>query len=145
MKAFVTWVLLADTSFARILESPDIGEKLYQPNNSTFSAPAKNDWSDDEGRVQATMGQSKSRMVKRVEYEPETEQFARELISTLDLAHRKNRFDRLVISAAPGMLGLLRSLMPDHLKSVLKAELNKDLARIPTEEVEKHFAGVVRF
>lgn len=145
MKAFVTWVLLADTSFARILESPDFGEGLYQPPDSTFNAPEKHDWSDDEGRVQASLNKSRSRMVKRVGMEPEVEQFARELIATLDNEHRRKRFDRLIISAAPGMLGLLRSLLPDNLKTILKAELNKDLARIPTEDVAKHFAGVVRF
>lgn len=145
MKPVVTWVLLADTSFARILESPDPGEGLHQPADCTFNAPEKRDWSDDEGRAQGSMNKSRSRMVKQVEYEPETEQFARELISTLDREHRQKRFDRLVISAAPSMLGLLRSLLPNDLKEILKAELNKELARTPTEDVAKHFAGVIKF
>ena len=145
MKPPTTWVLLADTSFARILENSGPGEGLHQLRGFTFNADEKHTWSDDEGRVQGGMGQSKSRLDKHIEYEPEVEQFARELIDTLGKEQRHKRFDKLVISAPPSMLGLLRSLLPDELKNILKMELNKELVRTPTEDVAKHFAGVMKF
>ena len=137
--------MLADTSFARILENTGLGEGLHQPSDCTFNAPEKLAWSDDEGRTQGGMNKAKPRMEKHVEYEPETEQFARELIDNLNKEKQKQRFDNLVISASPSMLGLLRSLLPKELKGVLKAELNKELSRTPTEDVAKHFAGVMKF
>jgi len=101
--------------------------------------------SDDEGRTQSNFRKARTRLDKHIEQAPETVEFARELIRTLEEYQRGNRFDKLAISAPPQMLGLLRSMLSDELKSVLKSELNKEIARVPTDEVAKHFAGRMRF
>jgi protein required for attachment to host cells len=56
----------------------------------------------------------------------EAEQFAREVARTLDLARARNEFDRLVLIAAPRMLGLLREALPTPSRSVVAAEVAKD-------------------
>jgi len=137
--------VLADANFARILENSHPGEGLHQIPEGTFEAPKKNSWSDDEGRTQSNIRKARLRLDKKTEQAPETVQFVRTLIQTLESHHRNNRFDKLAISAAPQMLGLLRSMLSDELKSVLKIELNKEIARVPTNEVAKHFDGNLRF
>lgn len=57
----------------------------------------------------------------------ESEQFAREVARTLDGARVRNEFDRLVLIAAPRMLGLLREALPDTCRSVIAAEVSKEL------------------
>jgi protein required for attachment to host cells len=59
----------------------------------------------------------------------ETEQFARTVARTLDNARARNEFDRLVLIAAPRMLGMLRDALPDTCRDVVAAEIPKDFVR----------------
>ncbi len=145
MKHPITWVVLADANFARILENTHPGEGLHQIPAGTFKSPEKNSWSDDEGRTQSNIRNARLRLDKHTEQAPETVQFARTLIRTLEKHHRCSHFDKLAISAPPQMLGLLRPMLSAELKGVLKCELNKEIARVPTDEVAKHFNGAMRF
>ncbi|MDN3721966.1 host attachment protein [Roseibium salinum] len=51
-------------------------------------------------------------------------------------------FDRLVIIAEPRMLGLLRDALPAPLKSVVNAEIAKDLSNLPAAELYTAIAGL---
>lgn len=57
----------------------------------------------------------------------EMEQFARAIARSLDDARARNEFERLVIVAGPRMLGWLRNALPDPSRSVVVAEIGKDL------------------
>jgi len=57
----------------------------------------------------------------------ETEQFAKAVARTLDVARTRNEFDRLVLIAGPRMLGLLREALPAPCRAVVAAEVAKDL------------------
>jgi protein required for attachment to host cells len=59
----------------------------------------------------------------------EMEQFARTVARTLDAARGRQEFDRLVLIAAPRMLGLLREALPDTCRAVVTAEVPKDFVR----------------
>ena len=59
----------------------------------------------------------------------EMEQFAKEVARTLDGARTRHEFDRLVLIAGPRMLGLLRDALPATCRSVVAAEIAKDLVR----------------
>ena len=59
----------------------------------------------------------------------ETEQFAKTVARTLDVARTRNEFDRLVLIAGPRMLGLLRAALPAPCLAVVSAEVAKDLVR----------------
>lgn len=56
----------------------------------------------------------------------EVEQFAREVARALDGARARREFDRLVLMAAPRMLGLLRLSLPAPCRSTVAAEIAKD-------------------
>jgi protein required for attachment to host cells len=57
----------------------------------------------------------------------EMELFAKEVARTLDGARVRHEFDHLVLVAGPRMLGLLREALPDPCRSVVVAEVAKDL------------------
>jgi protein required for attachment to host cells len=71
----------------------------------------------------------------------EMEQFAKEVARSIDGARVRHEFDRLVLVAAPRMLGLLREALPAPCRSVVAAEVAKDLvhddARILREAVPR--------
>jgi protein required for attachment to host cells len=57
----------------------------------------------------------------------ESELFAKAVARTLDGARTRQEFDRLVLIAAPRMLGLLRDALPQPCRSIVAAEVPKEL------------------
>lgn len=55
--------------------------------------------------------------------------FAKEVAQRIYSGRVKHEFDRLVIIAAPKMLGLLRQELPETCKGVVVGEIAKDLTR----------------
>jgi protein required for attachment to host cells len=67
----------------------------------------------------------------------EIEQFAREVAHALDEARVRHEFDRLVIVAGPKMLGLIRESLPAPCRSVIAAEIAKDLVHQESEAIRE--------
>lgn len=61
--------------------------------------------------------------------------FAKEVAQKIDSDRVKHEFDRLVIIAAPKMLGLLRQELPETCKGVVAGEISKDLAQHSQEAI----------
>lgn len=57
----------------------------------------------------------------------EAELFARTIAEQLEQARARHEFDRLVVVAAPGFLGMLRRALPAALRAQVAAEVRKDL------------------
>ncbi len=53
--------------------------------------------------------------------------FARAIAQQLEQARARHEFDRLVVAAGPGFLGLLRKAFPEALRAQVAAEVRKDL------------------
>jgi len=64
--------------------------------------------------------------------------FAQKIAAELELARRDNRFERLIVMAEPGFLGVLREALPSSVKSTVIAEVPKDLAQQPESSVRAH-------
>lgn len=67
----------------------------------------------------------------------EAQRFAREIARELDQA-RQDRFDRLVLVAAPPFLGLLRAEMSKPLHTCVVAEVPKDLVHQDEKVLREH-------
>jgi protein required for attachment to host cells len=65
----------------------------------------------------------------------ELELFALEVARTIDGARTRQEFDRLVLIAAPRMLGLLREALPAACRSVVAAEISKDFVQHDLETI----------
>lgn len=71
--------------------------------------------------------------------------FASEIASWLDNALRNDSYDRLVLIAAPGMLGNLRHAIGRNVLDRIVAEVDKDLTKMPEHELQAELARIVWF
>lgn len=68
----------------------------------------------------------------------EAELFARRIAAQIQTGHRQNEFDRLILMAAPGFLGLLRQALPTSIGRIVVGEVGKDLVHEAAAAVEAH-------
>ena len=47
----------------------------------------------------------------------------------------------LILVAPPRALGVLRRIYSHNLRAAVRAEIDKDLVRLPVHEIEEHLAG----
>lgn len=64
--------------------------------------------------------------------------FAQKIAAELERARLHDRFERLIVMAEPGFLGVLRRAWPSSLSSTVIAEVPKDLAEQPESAVRAH-------
>lgn len=69
--------------------------------------------------------------------EQEAEQFAKDISRYLMEAHQNGRFDQLVVSASPQLLGALRSFLDPHIKPLIKSEVNKDYTHFNAQQLRE--------
>ena len=132
-------IVVADQSQADIyqLERRDTHPQLVQRLEDTDAHLHSRDLkSDRPGRVfdhAAAAGQRRGAVGhhstggERNPRKVEARRFARRITEALDAARLQDRYDRLVVMAAPGFLGLLRQEMPAAVRAMLTAEVRKDL------------------
>ncbi len=148
----ITWILIADGAKARVLEH-DSRERTLSPAfpHEFFgsTAQSKEIASDRPGRSFDSAGRGQPGDVgtghHRHAMEPRTDPqrhaeyaFARDLAHHLEHAAAENRFRNLVLVAAPKTLGDLRQILPDTVKKMVVAEVDKDLTNIPERDLPKH-------
>jgi protein required for attachment to host cells len=153
-----TWILIADGAKAKVLAHDRKSGTLSPAFPQEFfgtTAQSKEIASDRPGRSFESAGRGQPSDVGahgRHAMEPRTDpqrhaeySFARELAEHLQDAANKNRFQRLVVVAAPRTLGDLRQLLPDPVKKLVSAELDKDLTNLPERELPKHLEDVLKW
>ncbi len=64
--------------------------------------------------------------------------FAHRITHEVAEAQRADRFDRLVLMAPPGFLGLLRRTLPAALRQIIAAEIAKNLVHEPPSTVRSY-------
>ena len=74
----------------------------------------------------------------------EAESFARRVAAQLTEAHRQQRFDTLVLVAAPRFLGLLRQELDPTQRAVVVHELDKDVIHESEAEIAARLHAVLR-
>ena len=144
-----TWILIADGARARVLAQEKdfaaLEPALEEEELTGTTAQSKEIASDRPGRSFDSGGEGRHAM------EPPTDpqrhakyEFARELAQHLEKAANEHRFDRLVVVAAPKALGDLRALLPKTVQGKIAAEIDKDLTKVPRQELGKHLAHVLK-
>jgi protein required for attachment to host cells len=137
-----TWVLVANSTRARILEADKaIGplnevEALVHPEGRLHERDLT---SDLPGRAFDSAGQGRHAMEQPVDpKQQEMITFARFLAQRLDEAREQGEFKQLIIVAAPALLGRLRkSLSPETARRV-SYELDKNISLLRPEEIRQH-------
>lgn len=135
-----TWVLVADGQKALFLENLTDGEDPFLrvvSKEEQENPPDRDQSANRPGRMQDTGINQRSAVQDTDWHELAKERFADDMAEILyGLAHR-NRFERLVIVAAPGVLGELRDKLHKEVASRVVGEIPKTLTNHPLDEVEK--------
>ncbi len=144
MKSRKTWVLIANGKTARILENAGPGKGLNALTDKVWHAPQKDTYESEQGMTNSSVGRSMHRMAPHNTPDKEEAAFAQDLAERLSQALADGKFDDLVLTAAPKMLGLLRPLLDAQVQASVVAELPKDLVKTPDINLKDHFADVLR-
>jgi len=134
------WVVVCDGRKALILEN--IGDEVF-PNLHTKEIREHTETrtsaqgSDAPGRVHQSVGPARSAIAQTDWHDQEERAFLTALASRLHAALCKGEARALIVVAAPRALGMLRDLYSPTVRKAVRAELGKDLVKLPVHEIEK--------
>ena len=146
MKPVRTLVLLASEKKMRLVENAGVGKGITEVAEYTVDdlGAVSARYADAPGSQQGARGMAGHGFERPTsERRQRRESFAAHVIDETDRIFHANGYDRLIVAAAPKMLGALRDDMPDALKSVVRAELDKDLVKTPLLELPDHLDDVL--
>lgn len=143
----VTWIVVANGARAQILQQNRKGNGLHEALPFGLigrNLPTRECVSDRPGVVYDRRGHASHAMAPRIDaHRYEKLQFARALAEELVKGAETNAFRRLVLVAPPQTLGDLRGLLPDRVRSLVQAEIPKDLTHLSLPAVHRQLAGAV--
>lgn len=137
-----TWVLVADSSRARIFraETPIGGiveiETLTHPESRLHEQEIT---SDLPGRSFDSHGQGRHAMGAKVAPKQHEQQaFAKQICERLDNGRGQGEFQQLILVATPSLLGLLRKNLSEETAKQVTYELDKNISRLQADEIRRH-------
>ncbi|WP_413872007.1 host attachment protein [Albidovulum sp.] len=146
MKTDRTLVLMADDAEARFLlnDGPGTGLKEHACLMADQFPDLQIDYQDRAGRHTGA-GSPRHGIDPRETLEQQRrERFARHVVEALAQEWGQVRAGRLVVAAAPKMLGILRKQLSGAPAAALAGDIAKDLMKIPAIDLPKHFEGLVK-
>lgn len=138
-----TWILVADGAKARILEHQGMNRPLKPIKKLTHTnKPSSELVTTERGRMPDNSSGQRSAIDRSTDpHQQEKTLFAGELC---DFLERKARnIDRLIVVAAPRLLGDLRRQLPARMKSKISDEMDKDLTNVPDKELPRFLQPVL--
>lgn len=146
MKPTTTWILIADGGRARLFANRGPGKGI-EPLDETLTAdhrPTHEIVEDRLGRTYESKGAARHAIAPHSDPHRELKRrFAVSLAEMLDKQRMQHAYDRLVLVAPPTVLGDLREALSEPVRGLLRAELDKDLTKIPFSELPEHLAAVL--
>jgi len=135
------WVVVCDGAKALILENngdpqyPDlrIRDVFEQDNPSTAEQGT-----DRPGRSHSSVGPGRSAVGQTDWHDQAEAKFLKDLAGKIHLAVHGGETKELVIVAPPRALGMIREHYTPAIKQALQKEIDKDLVKIPADQIEKH-------
>ena len=136
------WIVVADSARARIFASARQGRELEQVtellhpesrfHNRDLTTNRPGRTFDSEGPGRHAMSESVSPR------EHEAWKLCRALADEIETARAQERFDRIVLVAAPAFLGELRKTLSDQTTRLVVAALDKNLGSLDAQGIVKH-------
>ena len=138
MKPKKTWVIVANGDTARLFHLRARNAPLVPLDDHVWKAPEINEYADSQGMSQSSVGPSQHRMSPRTEPEDRAlDAFARVINDKLTNALQRGDFERLVVAAAPRLMGFLRDHLDTAVRATVWIEIDKDFAQLPLENLDK--------
>lgn len=138
------WIVVCDGTKALVLEN--VGDEKF-PNLKTREvyeqeAPRTHEQGTDApGRAISSIDARRSAMEQTDWHDQAEHRFLQNLASHLDAAVHAGKTRALIVVAPPRALGVLRQAYSHNVRAALRAEIDKDLVKLPVHEIEKHLAG----
>ncbi len=137
----VIWVVVANKAKAQIYSQKRLRGPLSLVRTLAHEkgrAHLQDLVSDQPGRVHDRMGPARHRMEPNTGFQEEDLlRFARSVADHLTSAHQRKDFDRLVLIAAPALLGILRKTISPHVAEVIIDEIPKDMIGQDAQRIQE--------
>ena len=139
------WVVVCDGAKALVLQNT--GDTKF-PNLKMREVYEQKDLpthllgADRPGRTHSSAGAGSS-SVTQTDWHNQAEQaFLTQLAEKLDAAVAAGKTKSIILAASPRALGMIRPAYSHALRAAVRAEVDKDLVKLPIHEIEKHLTGV---
>jgi protein required for attachment to host cells len=138
------WVVVCDGAKALVLEN--VGDpkflnlktkEVYEQDDPKTSEQG----TDAPGRTINSVNARRSAMEQTDWHDQAEQRFLQGLAAHLDAAVNAGKVKSLIVVAPPRALGVLRQAYSHNLRAALRAEIDKDLVKLPAHEIEKHLAA----
>ncbi|MGE0563790.1 MAG: host attachment protein [Pseudolabrys sp.] len=138
------WIVVCDGGKALVLENAgdDKFPNLKTRETLTHDNPKTHEQGTDApGRSHSSVGHGRS-AVGQTDWHDQAEQaFLHHLAGVLGKAVESHQAKSIVVVASPRALGMIRPAYSHALKAAVRAEIPKDLVKMPVHEIEKHLTG----
>jgi protein required for attachment to host cells len=135
------WILVADSSRARIFTTESSKAPLVELKEFDHAESRMHErdlTSDLPGRSYDSVGQGRHDMEPSTAVkEIEAQAFAREVAEYLESSVKQKRCNRLVIAAAPAFLGLLREIVSQRIRSIIRYEFDKNFTQLTAQQIRR--------
>lgn len=125
------WILVANQAEAQIYSSDRLPGNLLLIDvltNKEGAAHPRDLVSDAPGRAFDSMGSGRHAMEPNTGVkEEQRRRFVKEMVERLQTGHTKNGFEKLVLLAAPAVLGVIRKTLTTDLAKIVVKEIPKDV------------------
>jgi len=138
------WIVVCDGKKALVLENAGDEKFLNLKTREVLDHPAPKTHelgTDAPGRAFSSVGSGRSAVEQTDWHTQEEDRFLRKLLDHIDAAVNAGQAKSLIVVAPPRALGVLRQAYSHDLRAALRAEIDKDLVKLPVYEIEKHLAA----
>ena len=138
------WVVVCDGKKALVLEN--VGDEKFVNLKTRevreHADPKTHELGTDEpGRAFSSVGSGRSAVEQTDWHVQEENRFLQKLSGHLEAAVNAGEAKSLIVVAPPRALGVLRQAYSHNLRAAVRAEIDKDLVKLPVHEIEKHLAA----
>jgi protein required for attachment to host cells len=138
------WVVVCDGKKALLFENVGDTKVLKLKTREVHEQPdakTSEQGTDKPGRSINSIDSRRSAVEQTDWHDQEEERFLQRLASRLDAEVNAGNAKSVIMVAPPRALGVLRQAYSQNLRNVLRAEIDKDLVRMPVDEIERRLAA----
>ena len=141
-----TWILVANSSTARIYENTGIAKGLNlinQIDHPESRMKGSDLVSDRAGHMQSVGNGHGARQQATDPKQNEAEHFALDLAKTLDQGRGDNKYERLIVVASSPFMGTLKSRLSNQVQSLVSDAIEKDYTKATDKELAGHLSNCI--
>jgi protein required for attachment to host cells len=139
------WVVVCDGAKALVLQN--LGDTKF-PNLKTIKVFEQKDLATHElgadapGRAFSPASHGSRGTIEQTDWHDQAERaFLVHLVQYLNGALAAGKTKSIILAASPRALGMIRPAYTHALRAAVRAEVHKDLVKMPVHEIEKHLTG----